>query len=78
MLEGIERVTPLLAFQIVGAEIRLEAVCQDAPPRLTPIRYEIAVDRDETDQRLVLLKYGTISNMLAAAVPLEGSLRREG
>lgn len=81
MLKGIERMTPLLHFQIDGAEIRLEAVRQDAPPRLTLIRYDIVVESPETDQRLDLLhrnilKYGTISNTLSGAVPLEGVLRR--
>jgi uncharacterized OsmC-like protein len=81
MLKGIARVTPMLHFQLAGAEVKLEAVRQDAPPKLTMIRYEIIVDSPETDQRLDLLhrnilKYGTISNTLAAAVPLEGTLRR--
>lgn len=81
MLKGIERVTPMLNFRIDGAEVRLEAVRQDAPPKLTLIRYEIIVDSPETDQRLDLLhrnvlKYGTISNTLSAAVPLDGTLRR--
>ena len=83
MLKGIERVTPMLHFQIDGAEVALEAIRQDAPPKLTLIRYQITVDSTETDQRLDLLhrnilKYGTISNTLAGAVPLEGSLRRKG
>ncbi|MGV8989325.1 MAG: OsmC family protein [Cypionkella sp.] len=82
MLKGIERVTPMLKFQIAGAEVSLEAVRQDAPPKLTLIRYEIVVDSEESDQRLDLLhrnilKYGTISNTLSAAVPLEGHLRRK-
>ena len=81
MLKGIERVTPMLNFEIAGAEVSLEAVRQDAPPKLTRIRYEIVVDSDENDQRLDLLhrnilKYGTISNTLTAAVPLDGHLRR--
>jgi len=81
MLKGIERVTPMLKFQIDGAEVSLEALRQDAPPKLTGIRYEIVVDSDESDQRLDLLhrnilKYGTISNTLAGAVPLNGTLRR--
>jgi uncharacterized OsmC-like protein len=81
MLKGIERVTPMLHFRLDGAEVRLEALRQDAPPRLTLIRYQILVDSPETDQRLDLLhrnvlKYGTISNTLSAAVPLEGTLRR--
>ncbi|WP_435988134.1 OsmC family protein [Sulfitobacter sp. SH22] len=81
MLKGIERMTPILHFQIDGAEVRLEAVRLDAPPKLTLIRYDIVVDSGETDQRLDLLhrnilKYGTISNTLSAALPLEGRLRR--
>ena len=82
MLKGIERVTPLLAFQIDGAEVALEAIRQNAPPKLTLIRYQITVDSEETEQRLALLhrnvlKYGTISNTLVGAVPLEGTLTRK-
>lgn len=80
MLKGIERMVPMLHFQLTGAEVRLEAIRQDAPPKLTLIRYDIIVDSAETDQRLDLLhrnvlKYGTISNTLAGTVPLEGTLR---
>ncbi len=83
MIKGVERVAPLLAFQIEGVEVRLEAIRQDAPPKLTRIGYEIVVDSAETEARLDLLhrnilKYGTISNTLAGAVPLEGSIRRLG
>jgi len=82
MLKGIERVTPMLAFQIEGVEVALEAIRQDAPPKLTLIRYQITIDSAETDQRLDLLhrnilKYGTISNTLSGAVPLEGTLTRK-
>ncbi|OYX23443.1 MAG: osmotically inducible protein C [Rhodobacterales bacterium 32-66-7] len=82
MLKGIERVTPMLSFQIEGAEVALEALRTDAPPKLNLIRYEIVVDSAETDQRLDLLhrnilKYGTISNTLSGPVPLEGTLTRK-
>lgn len=82
MLKGIERVTPMLSFQIEDAEVALEAIRQDAPPKLTLIRYQIIVGSAETDQRLDLLhrnilKYGTISNTLSGTVPLEGSLTRK-
>jgi uncharacterized OsmC-like protein len=82
MLKGIERMIPMLHFTLDGAEVRLVAIRQDAPPKLVSIRYEITVDSPETDQRLDLLhrnvlKYGTISNTLAAAVPIEGTLRRK-
>ena len=81
MIKGVERVKPLLDFQVEGVEVRLEAFRQDAPPKLAKIQYEILVDSTETDARLDLLhrnilKYGTISNTLSGAVPLEGTLRR--
>ena len=81
MIKGAERVTPLLQFQIDGIEVRLEAIRQDAPPKLLRIDYEILVDSPETTARLDLLhrnvlKYGTISNTLAGALELVGSLRR--
>jgi uncharacterized OsmC-like protein len=81
MIKGVERVTPLLAFQIDTVEVPLQAHRQDAPPKITQIDYEILVGSAETDARLDLLhrnilKYGTISNTLSAAVALQGSLRR--
>lgn len=81
MIKGVERVTPMLDFQVDSVEVRLEAIRQDAPPKLVAITYEITVGSGESEARLDLLhrnilKYGTISNTLAAAVPLNGVLRR--
>lgn len=81
MMKGIERVTPMLGFSLRGVTIHLTGERQDAPPRMTRIDYEILVDTDETDRRLELLhqnvrKYGTISNTIALAVPLNGTLGR--
>jgi uncharacterized OsmC-like protein len=81
MMKGIERVTPMLNFSLRGVTIHLTGERQDAPPRMTRIDYEILVDTDETDRRLELLhqnvrKYGTISNTIALAVPLNGTLGR--
>ena len=81
MIKGAERVLPTLKFQLDGMTVALEADRQDAPPKLTAIRYQITVATAETDARLDLLhrnilKYGTISNTLAAAVPLPGTIRR--
>jgi uncharacterized OsmC-like protein len=83
MLKGIERVTPILKFELAGASVELEGIRQDAPPKLTLIRYRIEVETAESDARLDLLhrnvlKYGTISNTLAGAVPMEGVLVRRG
>ncbi|MBN9315486.1 MAG: OsmC family protein [Devosia sp.] len=81
MLKGVERSAPMIRFEFRSASVKLHAVRQDAPPKLVSIDYELAVDTDEPERRLELLhsnviKYGTISNTLAAAVPLTGTIRR--
>lgn len=81
MIKGIERVTPMLAFQLRGVEVHVHGVRQDVPPRLESIRYEIVVDSDESDARLSLLhenvkKYGTVFNTVAPGTSLSGVLRR--
>lgn len=83
MIKGIERVVPILRFELRGVEVRVEGVRQDVPPKLESIRYEIVVDTDETDHRLALLhenvrKYGTVFNTVAPGTDLAGELRRKG
>ncbi|KDA00893.1 OsmC family protein [Hyphomonas oceanitis] len=82
MLKGIERVTPLLGFQLRGVSVSLYAIRQDTPPRMLSVSYEIVVDTEESDSRLDLLhknvrKYGTISNTVADALELSGTIRRK-
>jgi len=81
MIKGIERVVPMLTFELRGVEVKLHAVRQDSPPKITSIAYEIIVDSDEEQRRLDLLhtnirKFGTISNTVAAATQLSGTIRR--
>lgn len=83
MLKGIERVTPLLHFDLRGVDVRLKGIRQDAPPKMISVEYELAVETDETDQRLELLhtnvrKFGTIFNTVSAATDLHGTIRRKG
>jgi uncharacterized OsmC-like protein len=83
MIKGIERVTPMLHFDLRGVEVRLHGIRQDSPPKIVSVDYELIVDTDEDDRRLDLLhtnvrKYGTISNTVAAATKLDGVVRRAG
>lgn len=81
MIKGIERVTPILKFEVRGVEVIMHGVRNDVPPRMERIDYEIVVDTDEPDHRLALLhenvkKYGTVFNTVAPGTVLEGILRR--
>lgn len=82
MIKGIERVAPMIHFHVDGVEVRLHGIRQDAPPMMAEISYEIVVETAEDDRRLELLhtnvrKYGTISNTLARATKLTGTIRRK-
>lgn len=81
IIKGAERALPMLHFELAGIEVRLHGTRQDSPPRMTEIDYEIMVDSKEDDHRLELLhtsirKNGTISNTLASALKLEGTIKR--
>jgi uncharacterized OsmC-like protein len=82
MIKSIERVAPMLKFNLNGVWVKLHAIRQDSPPKIISIDYVLTVDTDESEQRLELLhknvrKYGTISNTVAEATRLEGVIRRK-
>lgn len=82
MIKGIERVTPMLNFNVRGVEVHLRGVRQDSPPKITSIGYDLIVDTDEHDHRLELLhqnvrKYGTIFKTVATTTRLQGVIRRK-
>lgn len=82
MIKGIERVSPMIHFEFSSVEVVLKGIRQDSPPKMVEIHYELIVDTGEDDRRLDLLhknvlKYGTISNTLADALALSGTIRRK-
>ncbi len=83
MIKGIERVAPILHFQLRGVEVAIHVVRQDSPPKMTRIDSVLTSDTDEPDSRLALLhtnvmKYGTVYNPLTAGTELTGRIRRSG
>lgn len=81
IIKGIERVCPIVRFELRGVKVRIDGVRQDVPPKMESIRYEIIVDSDEPDSRLELLhdnvrKFGTVYNTIAPGTDLSGVLRR--
>jgi len=82
IIKGIERITPILKFELRGVEVRVDGVRQDVPPKMESITYEIIVDSDESEKRLELLhenvkKYGTVFNTILPGTQLSGVLRRK-
>jgi uncharacterized OsmC-like protein len=82
MIKSIERVAPMIHFELKGVQVAVHAVRQDSPPKIVSIDYVLSVETNETDQRLELLhknvrRYGTISNTVAAATSLNGVIRRQ-
>ena len=81
MLKGIERVMPMLKFQLRSVTVRLTGRRQDAPPKMIGVEYELWVETEEPERRLDLLhrnvrNFGTIFNTVLAACPLEGTIHR--
>lgn len=82
IIKGIERVVPILKFQLRGVEVHVHGVRQDVPPKLESITYEITVDSDEPERRLDLLhenvrKFGTVFNTVSPGTQLSGVLHRK-
>jgi uncharacterized OsmC-like protein len=81
MIKGVERVVPMLKFELRGVHVALHGVRQDVPPRMESIDYVLTVDTEESDQRLALLhenvrKYGTVFNTVAPGTSISGEIRR--
>ena len=62
MIKGIERVVPILKFELHEVEMRAHGLRQDMPPRMESISYVIKVDIDEPEHRLALL-HENVKNM---------------
>ena len=82
MIKGIERVVPILKFDLRGVEVQVHGIRRDVPPCMESIRYRIEVDTDEPEHRLKLLhenvkKYGTVFNTVAPGTDLSGVMQRK-
>lgn len=79
LLKNIERFSEMLPFGYDVASVTVEAERQDSPPRIVSMTYHIEVATNEPAHRVELLhhniiKFGTITNTLAAACAIEGDL----
>ena len=79
ILKNVERFSKTLRFRYQRATVHVAVEREDRPPRIVRARYSLRVETDEPEPRLALLhrnilKFGTITNTLAAAADLHGEI----
>lgn len=77
IIRGIDRVVPILNFQLSGVRVNLKAMRPVDEPRISEIEYVITIDSNEERRRIELLhenvmKFGTIFNTVSAGTNLHG------
>ena len=82
ILKNVERFSGLLQFRYQHARVHVEIERREPPPRIARARYTLRVATDEPPRRLELLhhnilRFGTITNTLAAACELDGTILAE-
>ncbi len=80
LLKNVERFHHMLLFEYMSATAEVELERRDAPPAIVRASYVLEVRTDEASARCALLhknvrEFGTITNTLAAACALDGTLR---
>ena len=79
ILKNVERFSGILRFDYRRATIHVAVEREEPPPRIVRATYTLHVETDEPDARVALLhrnilKFGTITNTLAAAADLRGEI----
>lgn len=79
MLKNVERFSKILKYDYVKAEIEIEGIRNETPPFMSEINYVLKIDSDMDERKLNLLhknilKFGTITNTLAKAAKLNGTI----
>lgn len=79
ILKNVERFSHMLPFRYESASVEVTAEREEQPPRIVRVSYHLRVVTDEPLARVELLhknirKFGTITNTLAAACELLGSI----
>lgn len=80
VLKNVERFSQMLPFEYSAASVDVVLERRDSPPRIVRSSYTLHVSTEEPAARCRLLhrnvrKFGTISNTLALASELSGSMR---
>jgi uncharacterized OsmC-like protein len=79
MLKNVERFSEILEFDYTKAEVEVYGLRNDSPPYMSKITYQLKVASDMKESKLRLLhknilKFGTITNTIAKAADLKGTI----
>ncbi len=82
IIKNIERVIPILKFQLNNVQVSINGYRQDKPPKMQRIEYKLMIDTQESDKRLALLhrnikQFGTVYNTLVHGCELTGTIERQ-
>ena len=82
ILKNVERLSHLLPFDYQRARVDVEVEREEPPPRIVRAHYALRITTREPPHRLELLhrniiRFGTITNTLAAACQLSGTIAAE-
>ena len=82
ILKNAERFSTILPFHYQRARVQVEIEREEPPPRIARAHYALRLVTEEPEHRLELLhrnilRFGTITNTLAAACELEGTILAE-
>jgi uncharacterized OsmC-like protein len=79
ILKNVERFSHILPFRYESARVLVTAEREEPPPRIVRLHYRLEVVTAEPESRVLLLhkniqRYGTITNTLATACELVGTI----
>ena len=82
ILKNVERFAAILSFRYRRARVEVVVEREEPPPRIVRAHYALRIETDEPAHRLELLhrnilRFGTITNTLAAACELAGTIHAE-
>ncbi|RLD67863.1 MAG: OsmC family peroxiredoxin [Bacteroidetes bacterium] len=81
ILKNVQRYSEILKIPYRSARIVVQGKRNDSPPFMSEINYQLEIDTDADERKLQIwhkniLKFGTITNTLAKASKLEGTIAK--
>lgn len=80
-IKGIERFAEKLEFQFSNVAVSLSAQRPADQARINGLQYLVEIETQESEDRVALvaknlIKHGTIYNVLSAAIPMTGEIKK--